>query len=73
MAGNRCIWPDESQTVASGSGFLGMYLLLNAVFLATEGFINPANGQFRAILIVLVGVTVALSVWLTGKISQYTD
>ena len=52
------------------SGFVGVYLLLNAVFLATEGFINPANDQFRTVLFILVGVTVALSVWLTNKIAN---
>ena len=51
-------------------GFVGVYFLLNAVFVATEGFINPANGQFRTVLFVLVGVTVTLSVWLTNKIAN---
>lgn len=55
------------------SGFVGVYLLLNAVFLGTEGFINPANGQFRTVLFVLVGVTVALSMWLTNTIANRTD
>ena len=54
------------------SGFVGVYLLLNAVFVATEGFINPANDQFRTVLFVLVGVTVALSVWLTNTIANRT-
>ena len=55
------------------SGFVGVYLLLNAVFLATEGFTNPDNGdQFRTTLFVLVGVTVALSVWLTNTIANRT-
>ena len=54
------------------SGFVGVYLLLNAVFVVTEGFINPANGQFRTVLFVLVGVTVALSVWLTNRIVNRT-
>lgn len=54
------------------SGFVGVYLLLNVVFVATEGFINPANGQFRTVLFVLVGVTVVLSVWLTCRISNRT-
>ena len=52
------------------SGFVGVYLLLNAVFLAMEGFINPANGQFRTVLFVLVGATVALSVWLTNSLAN---
>lgn len=52
------------------SGFVGVYLLLNAVFLAMEGFINPANGQFRTVLCVLVGATVALSVWLTNTVAN---
>ena len=55
------------------SGFVGVYVLLNAVFLAMEGFINPANGQFRTVLFVLVGVTVALSVWLTSTIANRTN
>jgi hypothetical protein len=54
------------------SGFVGVYLLLNAVFLATEGLINPANDQFRTVLFVLVGVTVALSLWLTNTIANRT-
>ena len=54
------------------SGFLGVYLLLNAVFVATEGFINPENDQFRTVLFVLVGVTVALSVGLTNTIANRT-
>lgn len=52
------------------SGFVGVYLLLNAVFVATEGFINPTNDQFRTVLFVLVGVTVALSVWLANTIAN---
>ncbi len=53
------------------SGFVGVYILLNAVFLATEGLTNPDNGdQFRTVLFVLVGVTVALSVWFTNTIAS---
>lgn len=52
------------------SGFVGVYLLLNAVFLAMEGFVNSANGQFRMVLFVLVGVTVALSVWLANSLAN---
>lgn len=52
------------------SGFVGVYVLLNALFLATEGLTNPDNGdQFRTVLFVLVGVTVTLSVWLANSIS----
>ncbi|MFZ4661454.1 MAG: hypothetical protein ACOYNY_30885 [Caldilineaceae bacterium] len=54
------------------SGFVGVYLLLNALFVATEGFINPANDQFRTVLFLLVGVTVALSVWLANTIADHT-
>jgi hypothetical protein len=54
------------------SGFVGVYLLLNAVFVATEGLINPANDQFRTVLFVLVGVTVALAVWLANTIANHT-
>lgn len=50
--------------VATGS--VGVYLLLNAVFLATAGFTNPDDGgQFRTVLVVLVGMSVALAAWLT--------
>ncbi len=52
------------------SGFVGVYLLLNALFLATKGLINPANDQFRTVLCVLVGATVALSVWLTNTVAN---
>lgn len=52
-------------------GLVGVYVLLNAVFVATNGFTNPDNdGQFRTVLFVLVGVTVALSVWLTNTIAK---
>ena len=53
------------------SGFVGLYLLLNALFVATEGLTNPDNGdQFRTVLFVLVGVTVALSAWLANTIAK---
>ena len=53
------------------SGFIGLYLLLNALFVATEGLTNPDNGdQFRTVLFVLVGVTVALSAWLANMIAK---
>lgn len=53
------------------SGFVGVYVLLNALFLATEGLTNPDNGdQFRTVLFVLVGVTVALSMWLANTIAN---
>ena len=62
---------DNSWRMASG--FVGVYLLLNGVFLATEGFTNPDNGgQFRTMLFVLVGLTIALSVWLTNTIANRT-
>lgn len=54
------------------SGFVGVYSLLNALFLATEGVINPATDQFRTVLVVLVGVTVALSAWLTNTLATRT-
>lgn len=54
-------------------GFVGVYLLLNLVFLATEGLTNPDNGdQFRTMLFVLVGLTLAFSAWLTNKIAKRT-
>ena len=50
--------------------FVGVYFLLNAIFVATEGFTNPENGdQFRTALFVFVGATIALSVWLTNTIA----
>lgn len=52
------------------SGFVGVYVLLNALFLVEEGLINPTNGQFRTMLFVLVGVTLVLSIWLTTKIAD---
>ena len=55
-------------------GFVGAYVLMNALFLVEEGLINPTNGQFRTMLFVLVGVTVSLSIWLTRKNeSQFSD
>ena len=55
------------------AGFVGVYLLLNAIFFATEGFTNPDNGdQFRTTLFVLVGVTVSLSVWLANTVENRT-
>ncbi|GEM_PF-700984 len=55
------------------SGFVGVYVLLNALFLVEEGLINPTNGQFRTVLFVLVGVTVALGVWLTNKTVNHIE
>ena len=53
--------------------FVGGYIVLNMIFVAMEGFTNPDNGgQFRTVLFILVGVTVALSAWLTHKISTRT-
>lgn len=54
------------------SGFVGVYVLLNVVFVATEGFINPETGEFRTVLFVLVGVTVVLSVWLANTLVNRT-
>ena len=55
-------------------GFVGVYLLLNIVFLATEGLTNPDNNdEFRTVLSVLVGVTQALSVWLTNRAANRTS
>lgn len=55
-------------------GFVGVYVVLNAVFLAEEGFTNPDNNdEFRTVLFVLVGLTLALSVWLTNVIASFTS
>lgn len=52
-------------------GFVGIYVLLNIVFLSQEGLTNPENNdEFRTVLFVLVGVTVALSVWLTSTLAN---
>ncbi len=52
-------------------GFVGVYAVLNAVFLSQNGLTNPENNdEFRTVLFVLVGVTVALSVWLAGTLSN---
>lgn len=70
--------------VASGSlnqmawrvagGFVGVYAVLNVIFLAENGLTNPDNNdQFRTVLFVLVGVTVALSVWLASTIAKRTS
>ena len=40
---------------------LGIYLVMNLIFVATEGVVNPTNGQVRVMLFVLVGLTVILS------------
>ncbi len=49
--------------------FVGVYFLLNAIFVTTEGFTNPENGdQFRTALFVFVAATIALSAWLTNTI-----
>lgn len=51
--------------------FVGGYILLNGIFVAMEGFTNPDNGgQFRTVLFVLVGITVALSLWLPREIPK---
>lgn len=45
-------------------GFVGVYILLNAYFLVTQGLTNPTSGQPRTALLVLVALTVAIStVW----------
>ena len=55
----------------AASGFVGLYVLLNALFLATEGLTNPENGdQFRTVLFVLICVSVALSTWLANTIAK---
>jgi hypothetical protein len=55
-------------------GFVGVYLLLNGVFLSNQGLTNPDNnGEFRTVLFVLVGVTVVLSMWLTNVFANHTD
>ena len=44
---------------------IGVYLLLNLLFLAFEGVTNPAQGDtLRTTLFVLVGVTVTFSILL---------
>ena len=46
----------------TGIASVGLYLLLNALFLAQAGFTNPAQGgAVRWMLILLVALTVALS------------
>lgn len=48
-----------------GVACLGVYLLLNALFLAQAGFTNPAqDGAVRWMLILLVALTLALGSWL---------
>jgi hypothetical protein len=46
-------------------GAVGVYLLLNLIFLALEGVTNPAQGDApRTMLFLLVLLTVGLSGWL---------
>lgn len=48
-----------------GIGSIGVYLLLNALFLAQAGFTNPAQGgEVRWMLFLLVALTLALAIWL---------
>ncbi len=55
-------------------GFVGVYAVLNVIFLAENGLTNPDNNdQFRTALFVFVSVTVALSVWLASKIAKRTS
>ncbi len=54
--------------------FVGVYVLLNGVFLAEAGLTNPDNNdEFRTVLFVLVGVTIALSAWLASTIANRTS
>lgn len=49
-------------------GTIGIYLLLNLIFLAQHGLTNPEQGgALRTMLFLLVGGTVALSTWLTMR------
>ncbi|MEL6271240.1 MAG: hypothetical protein AAFV33_02045 [Chloroflexota bacterium] len=55
------------------AGFVGVYVLLNVIFLAQNGLTNPENNdEFRTVLFVLVGVTVALSAWLASTLANRT-
>ncbi len=44
-----------------GFAFIGVIWSLNLIFLATQGTINPQNGQPRTALFVLVILTITLS------------
>lgn len=44
-----------------GFAFIGLYLALNLLFLATQGTINPQTDQPRTALLVLVGLTMLLA------------
>ena len=45
---------------------VGVYLLLNALFLSQAGLMNPAQGgAVRWMLLVLVTLTLTLALWLT--------
>jgi len=47
---------------------IGIYVALNAVFIAMNGITNPdQDGALRITLFVLVGLSVALALWLRAK------
>jgi hypothetical protein len=47
------------------AGAIGLYLLLNVIFLATNGVTNPEQGgALRVTLLILIALTVRLSIML---------
>ncbi|MBI1295920.1 hypothetical protein GC175_13280 [bacterium] len=57
------------RTALLSAAAIGVYLLLNLIFLVLEGVTNPAQGDaLRTTLFVLVGVTVILSIWLAYRL-----
>ncbi|NDJ53770.1 MAG: hypothetical protein GYB68_11880 [Chloroflexi bacterium] len=53
-----------------GIAALGLYVLLNVGFVATQGVINEVTGEFRTLLFILVAVTGALAAWVIASFNK---
>ncbi len=55
----------KNRSLPVAAVFIGLYVLLNAIFLAREGLTNPAQGDsLRIMLLLLVTLTITLSTYM---------
>jgi hypothetical protein len=64
----------DTKFLPAAIGFVGLYLVLNTIFLAREGLTNPAQGGApRTMLFALVALTAVLSTVLAYRHSAKQD